>query len=90
MAHEWRLLYSMDQHGSSLQTLFYNVQKHLGPCLLVIQTTDEEVNTATSKAENINAHIYFWQKDFWRLPFRDITYGVAVLWLRRMVSSVCE
>ncbi|CDH54303.1 tld-domain-containing protein [Lichtheimia corymbifera JMRC:FSU:9682] len=43
VAHEWRLLYSMDQHGSSLQTLFYNVQKHLGPCLLVIQTTDEEI-----------------------------------------------
>lgn len=69
MAHEWRLLYSMDQHGSSLQTLFYNVQKHLGPCLLVIQTTDEEVNTATSKAENINAHFLFLAKRFLEATF---------------------
>ncbi|KAI9312472.1 TLD-domain-containing protein [Dichotomocladium elegans] len=42
VALEWHLLYSMDQHGSSLQTLYNKVQQYSGPCLLVIQTTDEE------------------------------------------------
>ncbi|KAI9263382.1 TLD-domain-containing protein [Phascolomyces articulosus] len=40
---EWTLLYSMDQHGSSLQTMYHQLEKHHGPCLLVIQTMDEEI-----------------------------------------------
>ncbi|KAI8148551.1 TLD-domain-containing protein [Fennellomyces sp. T-0311] len=40
---QWPLLYSMDQHGSSLQTMYYRIGQYQGPCMLVIQTTDDEI-----------------------------------------------
>jgi len=38
----WKLLYSIDQHGLSLKTLYSNI-KHSGPCVMAITTDNDEV-----------------------------------------------
>jgi len=38
----WKLLYSLDQHGASLTTLYNNIKSH-GPCIMVIKTCDDEI-----------------------------------------------
>jgi hypothetical protein len=38
----WKLLYSIDQHGLSLNTLYSNI-KHAGPCVMAITTDNDEV-----------------------------------------------
>ncbi|ORZ24287.1 TLD-domain-containing protein [Absidia repens] len=40
--HQWRLLYSLDQHGASIQTLYHRVGNK-GPCLLAIQDDDGDI-----------------------------------------------
>ncbi|KAI8370423.1 TLD-domain-containing protein [Radiomyces spectabilis] len=39
---QWTLLFSLDQHGSSINTLYRRVQDK-GPCVLVIQTAQDEI-----------------------------------------------
>ncbi|ORX50753.1 TLD-domain-containing protein [Piromyces finnis] len=41
-AIKWKLLYSIDQHGLSLNTLYSNV-KHAGPCVMAIITDNDEI-----------------------------------------------
>ncbi|ORX86268.1 TLD-domain-containing protein [Anaeromyces robustus] len=41
-AIKWKLLYSIDQHGLSLKTLYSNI-KHAGPCVMAITTENDEV-----------------------------------------------
>jgi hypothetical protein len=41
-AIKWKLLYSIDQHGLSLNTLYSNI-KHAGPCVMAITTENDEV-----------------------------------------------
>lgn len=41
-AIHWKLLYSIDQHGLSLNTLYSNI-KHAGPCVMAITTENDEV-----------------------------------------------
>ncbi|KAG4100029.1 TLD-domain-containing protein [Neocallimastix lanati (nom. inval.)] len=41
-AIHWKLLYSIDQHGLSLKTLYSNI-KHAGPCVMAITTENDEV-----------------------------------------------
>ncbi|KAL0094998.1 TLD-domain-containing protein [Phycomyces blakesleeanus] len=38
---QWDLLYSLDQHGASLNT-FYSCLKDQGPCLLILENSEEE------------------------------------------------
>jgi len=41
-AIHWKLLYSIDQHGLSLKTLYSNI-KHAGPCVMAITTENNEI-----------------------------------------------
>jgi len=41
-AIKWKLLYSIDQHGLSLNTLYSNI-KNAGPCIMAIKTENDEV-----------------------------------------------
>jgi len=41
-AIHWKLLYSIDQHGLSLNTLYSNI-KHAGPCIMAITTDNNEI-----------------------------------------------
>jgi len=40
-ASTWKLLYSMDQHGATLSTLYRKIQGH-GPCLMVLKSSEGE------------------------------------------------
>ncbi|KAI9026596.1 TLD-domain-containing protein [Phycomyces nitens] len=39
---QWELLYSLDQHGASLNT-FYSRIKEKGPCILILENSEEEI-----------------------------------------------
>ncbi|ORX76756.1 TLD-domain-containing protein, partial [Anaeromyces robustus] len=41
-APTWNLLYSMDQHGARLSTLYRNI-KDQGPCIVVLKNSENEV-----------------------------------------------
>ncbi|KAG0173419.1 oxidation resistance protein 1 [Apophysomyces sp. BC1015] len=43
LAPQWQLLYSLDQHGISLSTLYNLVQSNIGPCMLAIRDADDQV-----------------------------------------------
>ncbi|SAM09582.1 hypothetical protein [Absidia glauca] len=43
LATRWSLLYSLDQHGISLTTLYRLVKNNKGPCLLAIKDADDQV-----------------------------------------------
>ncbi|CEI93600.1 hypothetical protein RMCBS344292_07831 [Rhizopus microsporus] len=43
LAPEMALLYSLDQHGISLSTLYRLVKNNKGPCVLVIKDADNNV-----------------------------------------------
>ncbi|KAI8369420.1 TLDc domain-containing protein, partial [Radiomyces spectabilis] len=43
LAQQWNLLYSLDQHGSSLSTLYTMLQDAKGPCLLVLKDEDSHL-----------------------------------------------
>ncbi|KAG2227095.1 hypothetical protein INT45_003825 [Circinella minor] len=43
VAPQWTLLYSLDQHGTSLATLYRRVCSNKGPCLLTIKDSDDQV-----------------------------------------------
>ncbi|KAI9499727.1 TLD-domain-containing protein [Zychaea mexicana] len=66
---EWSLLYSMDQHGASLQTMYRQLSQHHGPCVLVIQTIDDEIFGAyLSEPVHVQSRYYGSGECFlWRL-----------------------
>jgi len=41
-ATTWKLLYSMDQHGATLSTLYRKIQGQ-GPCVMVLKNSEEEL-----------------------------------------------
>jgi len=41
-ATTWKLLYSMDQHGATLSTLYSKIQGQ-GPCIMVLKNSEEEL-----------------------------------------------
>jgi len=41
-AIKWKLLYSIDQHGLSINTLYSNI-KNAGPCVMAIKTENDEI-----------------------------------------------
>jgi len=41
-ATTWKLLYSMDQHGATLSTLYRKI-KSQGPCIMVLKSSEEEI-----------------------------------------------
>ncbi|OAD69711.1 hypothetical protein PHYBLDRAFT_78272 [Phycomyces blakesleeanus NRRL 1555(-)] len=58
VADKWSLLYSLDQHGCSLSTL-YNRIHDKGPCLLVLQNTEDETFGAyLSEPFKVNSKYY--------------------------------
>lgn len=42
LSKNWKLLYSIDQHGLSLSTLFRNV-RNKGPCVIAIRDSEDQV-----------------------------------------------
>ncbi|KAI8336533.1 TLD-domain-containing protein [Chlamydoabsidia padenii] len=42
LASEWCLLYSLDQHGASLSTL-YQLAKDSGPCILILKDDEQQI-----------------------------------------------
>ncbi|KAI9492529.1 TLD-domain-containing protein [Zychaea mexicana] len=40
---QWSLLYSLDQHGSSLTTLYRQCRSYRGPCVLAIKDADDTI-----------------------------------------------
>ncbi|CAO3594307.1 unnamed protein product [Absidia cylindrospora] len=56
--HQWNLLYSLDQHGASIQTLYHQVTNK-GPCLLAIQDDDGDIFGAfISESMKVNTSFY--------------------------------
>ncbi|KAL1929418.1 hypothetical protein VTP01DRAFT_1556 [Rhizomucor pusillus] len=59
LASQWSLLYSLDQHGTSLATLYRLVKANKGPCILAIKDAEDHVFGAflneTLKA-NLNSY----------------------------------
>ncbi|CAO3590597.1 unnamed protein product [Absidia cylindrospora] len=43
LATRWSLLYSLDQHGISLTTLYRLVKNNKGPCILAIKDAEDQV-----------------------------------------------
>jgi hypothetical protein len=43
IAQKWNLLYSLDQHGISLATLYSLTKDYDGPCILVIKDANHQV-----------------------------------------------
>lgn len=43
VSSKWSLVYSLDQHGASLNTLYNRSLQKEGPCLLVIQDSNDEI-----------------------------------------------
>jgi hypothetical protein len=41
------LIYSLDQHGISLSTLYRLVKPNKGPCVLVVKDADDNVSSRT-------------------------------------------
>jgi hypothetical protein len=44
LAPEMNLLYSLDQHGISLSTLYRLVKMNKGPCVLVVKDADDNAS----------------------------------------------
>lgn len=44
LAPEMTLLYSLDQHGISLSTLYRLVKVNKGPCVLAVKDIDDNVS----------------------------------------------
>ncbi|KAL0095309.1 TLD-domain-containing protein [Phycomyces blakesleeanus] len=43
LAPQWSLLYSLDQHGISLTTLYRLVKSNKGPCIITIKDADDQI-----------------------------------------------
>ncbi|KAI7899659.1 TLD-domain-containing protein [Cokeromyces recurvatus] len=43
IAEKWNLLYSLDQHGVSLTTLYSLMKKYDGPCVIILKDADEQI-----------------------------------------------
>ncbi|KAI9495775.1 TLDc domain-containing protein [Zychaea mexicana] len=70
VAPQWTLLYSLDQHGVSLSTLYRRVRSNKGPCLLTIKDADDQVFGAflnetlkSSPSYYGTGECFLWKKD---------------------------
>ncbi|KAI8881490.1 TLD-domain-containing protein [Backusella circina FSU 941] len=43
IASKWTLLYSIDQHGVSLNTIYSSMKNRQGPCIMIIKDTDNQI-----------------------------------------------
>ncbi|KAG2213640.1 hypothetical protein INT46_000815, partial [Mucor plumbeus] len=43
IAQKWDLLYSLDQHGVSLATLYFRMKNYDGPCIMIIKDVEEQI-----------------------------------------------
>jgi hypothetical protein len=43
ISQRWNMLYSLDQHGISLATLYSLMKEYDGPCIMIIKDADEQV-----------------------------------------------
>ncbi|KAG0738341.1 hypothetical protein G6F16_004895 [Rhizopus arrhizus] len=48
VASVWKLLYSLDQHGASLQTLYSMTRDYVGPCVWMMKDEDGQIYGAYS------------------------------------------
>ncbi|KAI8370273.1 TLDc domain-containing protein [Blakeslea trispora] len=59
IVQNWDLLYSLDQHGASLATLYSCTENFVGPCILIIQDLDEQIFGAyLSHSFQLQTHYY--------------------------------
>ncbi|KAI8367416.1 TLD-domain-containing protein [Choanephora cucurbitarum] len=59
IAQNWDLLYSLDQHGASLATLYSCTESFGGPCILIIQDLEEQIFGAyLSNSFQLQMHYY--------------------------------
>ncbi|KAI8369656.1 TLD-domain-containing protein [Blakeslea trispora] len=70
ISSQWSLVYSLDQHGASLNTLYYRCRSIHGPCLLVIQDSQDQIFGAyLSEGIRVQSNCYgtgecfLWKKD---------------------------
>lgn len=61
LASSWTLLYSLDQHGISLSTLYRKV-KGKGPCILAIKDANDDVciSHLMLKRLRVFSHVHQW------------------------------
>lgn len=45
MASVWKLLYSLDEHGASLHTLYAMTREYVGPCVWMMKDEEGQVGT---------------------------------------------
>ena len=68
---KWSLLYSLDQHGASLTTLYRQCRPYRGPCILAIKDADDSVSGS----------VYIWFITLlilWKLNYNFIMYRYLV------------
>ncbi|KAI8376370.1 TLD-domain-containing protein [Radiomyces spectabilis] len=59
LVSQWKLLYSLDQHGISLATLYRMMRKYKGPCILTIKDADDQIFGAyLSESLKPSSHYY--------------------------------
>ncbi|KAI8380612.1 TLD-domain-containing protein [Choanephora cucurbitarum] len=70
ISSQWSLVYSLDQHGASLNTLYNRCKLIHGPCLLVIQDSHDQIFGAyLSEGIHVQSNCYgtgecfLWKKD---------------------------
>lgn len=87
LATEMNLLYSLDQHGISLSTLYRLVKNVKGPIVLVVKDADDNVSVCRLKRKEI---YLFFSKGVWGISKRNIKIGPSLLRYRRMVRKKRE
>lgn len=85
LATEMNLLYSLDQHGISLSTLYRQSKNTKGPVVLVVKDADDNVSFFFLKKM-----IFFKRYEkpgIWGVFKRDFKSWNTLLWYRRMVKK---
>ncbi|ORX63078.1 TLD-domain-containing protein [Hesseltinella vesiculosa] len=76
LAKKWTLLYSIDQHGISLTTLYRLVKNNKGPCVFAIKDANDQVFGAfLNETLKPSTHYYGTGECF---LWRDTTQGLKV------------
>lgn len=91
LASSWTLLYSLDQHGISLSTLYQKV-KGKGPCILAVKDANDEVcfSTVLVLLSLCATHLYHSMLDFWRVSKWAFKAFAVILRYWRVVMSSCS
>ncbi|CAO3655747.1 unnamed protein product [Mucor hiemalis] len=59
VAPKWNLLYSLDQHGVSLGTMYSQMKDYEGPCMMIIKDADEQIfGSYLSNTLSSQSHYY--------------------------------